>query len=120
LGLVTIVCGLGDSIKRVSWLALDWQTGRPRYERTDLTTGAAVYADGRLYCLCEDGRAALLRSTPARFELDGQFRLLPEKVADAWAHPVLFGGRLYLRYHSLWCYDVSPAHPASARLSPPP
>ena len=41
------------------------------------------------------------------FEIDGQFRLLPEKVKDAWAHPVLLHGKLYLRYHdSLWCYDV--------------
>ena len=105
---------LGSGYKKhKSWLALDWQTGRPRYERTDLTTGAAVYADGRLYCLGEDGRAALLRPTPARFEIDGQFRLLPERASDAWAHPVLLRGRLYLRYHdSLWCYDV--------RVSPPP
>jgi len=47
--------------------------------------------------------------TPERFEIDGQFRLLPERVGDAWAHPVLLHGRLYLRYHdNLWCYDVRP------------
>ena len=83
--------------------------GETRYEFKGLTTGAAVYADGRLYCLAEDGRAALLRPTPERFEIDGQFRLVPEKVPDAWAHPVLLHGRLYLRYHdTLWCYDVRP------------
>ena len=44
-----------------------------------------------------------------QFEIDGQFRLVPEKVQDAWAHPVLLHGRLYVRYHdSLWCYDVRP------------
>ncbi|MGD0896499.1 MAG: PQQ-binding-like beta-propeller repeat protein [Thermoguttaceae bacterium] len=92
-----------------SWLSLDWKTGAIRYELKDLTTGAAVFADGRLYCLAEDGRAALLRPTPERFEIDGQFRFLPERVSDAWAHPVLLHGRLYLRYHdTLWCYDVRP------------
>ena len=93
--------------KRKSWLCLDWRSGETRYELKDLGPSAAVYADGRLYCLAEDGRAALLRPTPERFEIDGQFRLVPEKVHDAWAHPVLLHGRLYLRYNeTLWCYDV--------------
>jgi outer membrane protein assembly factor BamB len=94
--------------KHKSWLCLDWKSGQTRYELKDLTTGSAVYADGRLYCLAEDGRVALLRPTPERFEIDGQFRLLPGRVSDAWAHPVLLHGRLYLRYHdTLWCYEVT-------------
>jgi outer membrane protein assembly factor BamB len=93
--------------KHKSWLCLDWKSGATRYELKGLTTGSAVYADGRLYYLAEDGRAALVRLTPERFEIDGEFRLVPEKVPDAWAHPVLLHGRLYLRYHeTLWCYDV--------------
>jgi outer membrane protein assembly factor BamB len=93
--------------KHKSWLCLDWKSGEIRYELKGLTTGAAVYAAGRLYCLAEDGRAALLRPTPGRFEIDGQFRLVPERVNDAWAHPVLLHAKLYLRYHdTLWCYDV--------------
>ncbi|MEI8374223.1 MAG: PQQ-binding-like beta-propeller repeat protein [Planctomycetota bacterium] len=93
--------------KHKSWLCLDWKSGQTRYELKDLTTGSAVYADGRLHCLAEDGRVALLRPTPERFEIDGQFRLVPQKVNDAWAHPVLLHGRLYLRYHdTLWCYEV--------------
>jgi hypothetical protein len=48
-----------------------------------------------------------LRPTPERFEIDGRFQLLPERVSDAWAHPVLLQGKLHLRYHdALWCYDV--------------
>jgi outer membrane protein assembly factor BamB len=109
-GTVLLVDGLlyGSGYKQhKSWLCLDWKSGRPRYESNDLTTGAAVYADGRLYCLGEDGRAALLRPAPGKFEIDGLFRLVPRHVHDAWAHPVLLHGRLYLRYEgSLWCYDV--------------
>ncbi len=90
-----------------TWLCLDWKSGKTRYELKNLTTGSAVYADGRLYCLAEDGRVALLRPTPEQFAVNGQFRLVPERVRDAWAHPVLLHGRLYLRYHdTLWCYDV--------------
>ena len=89
------------------WFAVDWQTGRVRAELKTLTTGAAVYAEGRLYCLAEDGRVALVDTTGGDLRVAGQFALLPRRSNDAWAHPVLVGGRLYLRYHdALWCYDV--------------
>lgn len=89
-----------------SWFAVDWQTGETRHELKELTTGAAIYADGRLYCLDEKGNVALL-TLPA-MEMVGRFTLeIGDRVRDAWAHPVLCDGRLYLRYHdSLWCYDV--------------
>ncbi len=109
-GTVLLVDGLlyGSGYKKhKSWLCLDWKSGETRYEWKGLTTGAAVYAQGRLYCLAEDGQAALLRPTPDGFQIDGQFRLLPRSAGDAWAHPVLLHGRLYLRYHdALWCYNV--------------
>ena len=89
------------------WLALDWATGEIRAEQKNLTTGAAVYADGRLYCLAEDGRAALLTLAAEGFQIVGQFPIVSKRVRDAWAHPVLCNGRLFLRYHdTLWCYDV--------------
>jgi outer membrane protein assembly factor BamB len=89
------------------WFAVDWNTGQTLSELKELTTGAAVAAEGRLYCLAEDGRAALLDATGGRLRMAGEFRLVRERVNDAWAHPVLIHGRLYLRYHdTLWCYDV--------------
>ena len=88
------------------WFALDWRTGETKSELRDLTTGAAIYADGRLYCLDERGNVALLNPSGG-LVLAGRFRLVPQRVNDAWAHPVLLDGRLYLRYHdTLWCYDV--------------
>ena len=89
------------------WFGLDWQTGKTKYELKDLTTGAAIYAEGRLYCLDESGTVALLKWGNNGLEAVGRFRLFPKRVRDAWAHPVLLDGRLYLRYHdTLWCYDV--------------
>lgn len=89
------------------WFGTDWQTGRTKYELKDFTTGAAIYADGRLYCLDEKGSAGLLKPGPDGLEIVGRFALVAEKVRDAWAHPVLHDGRLYLRYHdTLFCYDV--------------
>jgi len=89
------------------WLGIDWRTGKTRCELKDLTTGAALYADGRLYVLDEQGTAALLEPGLESLKIVSQFRLTSERVRDAWAHPVLLHGRLYLRYHdTLWCYDV--------------
>jgi outer membrane protein assembly factor BamB len=90
-----------------SLLCVDWESGQPRYEFKGVTTSSAVYADGRLYCLAADGQAALLKPTPEQLVVAGRFRLVTEKVRDAWAYPVVLHGRLYLRYHdTLWCYDV--------------
>lgn len=92
---------------------LDWKTGQERAV-LKLATGnsayasvAMVWADGRLYCQVQDGTVALLKPQPAGFEIAGRFQLVDARHGDAWAHPVLLDGRLYLRYHdTLWCYDV--------------
>ncbi len=104
---------LGDTLygsgyeRHRSWMCLDWATGKTRYESKKLTTSSAIHADGRLYCLAQDGRVALVDATPDEFKLVSQFRLVPQKTSDAWAYPVVLHGRLYLRYHgNLWCYDV--------------
>jgi len=89
------------------WFGVDWSTGETRCELRDLTTGAAIYADGRLYVLDERGNVGLLKVGADGMEIVGRFRLPIDRVRDAWAHPVLCDGRLYLRYHdALWCYDV--------------
>jgi outer membrane protein assembly factor BamB len=90
------------------WFGIDWRSGQTKCQLKDLTTGAAIYADGRLYVLDERGTVALLRPGPGGLEIAGRFHLSPERLNDAWAHPVLLDGRLYVRYHdTLWCYDVS-------------
>jgi len=89
------------------WFAVDWQTGQTRSELQELTTGAALYADGHLYCLEETGAMNLVAVGAGQLKPVSKFRLVTRRVRDAWAHPVLLDGRLYLRYHdTLWCYDV--------------
>ncbi len=90
------------------WFAIDWQTGQTRHELEDFTTGAAIYAGERLYVLDQRGNVGLVDPRPDGLHVAGRFRLIEDRVNDAWAHPVLLNGRLYLRYHdSLWCYDVA-------------
>jgi len=89
------------------WFGVDWQTGRTKYELQDFTTGAAIYAEERLYVLDESGAVGLLEVGTDGLQIAGRFCLVADRVRDAWAHPVLADGRLYLRYHdTLWCFDV--------------
>jgi outer membrane protein assembly factor BamB len=89
------------------WFGLDWQTGETISEQRDLTTGAAIFAEGCLYVLDERGAAGLYRIDGNGLQLASRFTLITDRVRDAWAHPVLLDGRLYLRYHdTLWCFDV--------------
>jgi outer membrane protein assembly factor BamB len=91
---------------RKGWAALDAATGEVLYEETSFVKGAILAADQRLYALSEDGWMRLLEPRADRFEVKGQFRLAPARN-DAWAHPVIHEGRMYLRYHEeLRCYDV--------------
>jgi outer membrane protein assembly factor BamB len=89
------------------WFGVDWRSGETRYEQKDFTTGAAIYADGRLYVFDERGTVGLLAPGTGGLTTVSRFALISERIRDAWAHPVLLDGRLYLRYHdTLWCYDV--------------
>jgi outer membrane protein assembly factor BamB len=89
------------------WACIDAGTGAVRYQTKDLAMGSVLYADGRLYCLSQEGEMTLLAPTPQNFKFTGRFRLVPERVSDAWTHPVILDGRLYLRYHdTLFCYNV--------------
>ena len=98
----------GSGYRRLKgWACIDAATGKVRYTKSDLAKGSAIYADGRLYALSEAGVMALLKPTPAGFETVGQFRLAKGRRRDIWSHPVICGGRLYLRYHErLWCHDI--------------
>jgi len=93
--------------RREEWVSLDAQTGEVRFRLSNLAKGSLLYADKRLYCLSEEGEVALLNPTAKEFEVTGRFRLVPGRKSDAWTHPVISNGRLYLRYHeTLFCYDV--------------
>jgi outer membrane protein assembly factor BamB len=86
---------------------LDAATGRTLFEAPEIVKGAALHADGRLYALSEDGTMLLLEPTDSSFEVRGRFRIPNTRGRDAWAHPVVLEGRMYLRYHdTLYCHDV--------------
>jgi len=93
--------------KSKEWGCIEVATGKMLYSRGDLAKGCSAYADGRLYVLSEKGIVELIKPTDTGFETKGRFRLVQPKQSDVWPHPVICGGRLYLRYHdTLRCYDI--------------
>ena len=97
--------------RRGSWQAIDARNGELLYETTEFTKGCVLYADGRLYTLAEDGWMLLLEPTENEFAVRGRFRLAEARDRNAWAHPVISDGRLYLRYlDTISCYDIRTAH----------
>ena len=91
------------------WVKIDVKTGKPTQLKPvgDLSEGSVIVADGRFYCLTVRGMMTLQESTEVGFRTVGTFRLADVEGQDAWAHPVVCQGRLFLRYHDvLYCYDV--------------
>ena len=96
------------------WVCQDFKTGEKVWaEKAALGKGAVTYADGMLYCLAEkDGTIALVDASPKGWKEHGRFKLDPQTTqrnpqGRIWTHPVVVGGKLYLRDQELLhCYDV--------------
>ncbi|MCU0780963.1 MAG: PQQ-like beta-propeller repeat protein [Akkermansiaceae bacterium] len=69
-------------------------------------SAAVTYVDGHLIFRYQDGTLALVKADPKAFKLLGTFK--PEyQEKESWAHPVVSGGRLYLREQDkLMCYQL--------------
>ena len=79
---------------------------RDRSEGKGNGSASVTYADGRLYFHYENGVVALVDASSKGYKEVGSFTL-QQRQGAAWAHPVVVGGRLYLREgDTLYCYDV--------------
>jgi hypothetical protein len=89
------------------WGCVDARTGETLHRTREMVMGSALYADGRFYCLAQDGWMALVEADAKRFRIASKFRFAEPGGNDAWAHPVILDGRLYLRCaEKLSCYDI--------------
>ena len=69
-------------------------------------SASVAYADGRLYFRYENGITALVEASPDGYEEISAFAI-PKHEGPSWAHPVVAGGRLYLREAgTVYCYNV--------------
>lgn len=70
-------------------------------------SAAVVAADGQLYFRYDEGLMALIEVTPDGYKLNGKFEF-PKGGNPSWAHPVVAGGKLYLREQDqLLVYDIA-------------
>ena len=89
------------------WFCLDFETGRTLFAGLGIGRASTTFADGRLYLVNHDGRVALVRPRPERFDLVSQFQIPEGGDGPVWAHPVVSGGRLYVRHGDLLhCFDL--------------
>jgi outer membrane protein assembly factor BamB len=105
------VVRVGDAIygtNNTSLVCIDFKTGATKWDNKSVGKGSIVAADGRLYVRGEkEGTIALVEATPSGYKEDGRFEQPSRSAKNAWPHPVVADGRLYLRDQDvLLCYDV--------------
>ena len=89
-----------------SLICMDYGSGRIAWQARSVGKGSLVVADGMLVLLGEGHEAGLAEATPEAYRELGRFRI-PDRGAPSWAHPVVVGGRLYIRdQQSLTAYDL--------------
>lgn len=76
---------------------LDLRTGKPAWQNRSVGKGSLAYADGHLYLRSEEGPLALAEANPREYVEKGRFSQPERSWLPAWAHPVVAGGRLYIR-----------------------
>jgi len=85
---------------------LDFSTGKTQWRDRSVGKGSLTYADGNLYILSEDNLVGLAAASPAGYREKGRFKIADQGL-PSWAHPVVSGGRLYIRNQTmLAAYDV--------------
>ena len=94
---------------------MDFKTGTVKWqEKKALGKGAIHFADGMFYLLEENsGTVVLIEASPEAWSEKARFTLSPQTTqrnpkGKVWTHPVVSGGRLFLRDQELlFCFDVS-------------
>ena len=87
------------------WYCLDFLTGKQKWKTNG--SGSLTYADGMVYLYDEKGSLKLVKATPEKFEKTGEFRVPEGGKGPYWSHPVVCGGRLYIRHaDKIFVYDI--------------
>ena len=96
----------GSIYQRNTWCCIDPSDGRIVHSFRGFGDGIIILADGLFYCYSEKGELALMAADEKSFRLISKFRI-PLGSGPHWSHPVIYGGRLYLRHdNALMVYDI--------------
>jgi len=101
--------GAAHSNNRGRWVCLEWESGKQIYAEKGVGKGSLTYGDGLLYTLSERRAVGLVAAKPETHRVVSQFTLPSGGEGPSWAHPVVCGGRLYLRHgETLFAYELRP------------
>ena len=92
----------------IPWCA-ELMTGEIKWKERGSGRKSASFAaaDGRLYIRFADGTMVLAKASPEKYEEVSKFKIPAGGVRPSWSHPVITGGKLYLREQDrILCYDV--------------
>jgi outer membrane protein assembly factor BamB len=93
---------------------LEFASGKMMWRDRSVGKGSLTYADGNLYIQSEDNVVGLAVASSAGYNEKGRFRIADQGL-PSWAHPVVSGGRLYVRNQgTLAAYDIRTVNTASA------
>jgi len=97
----------GSGCNSRGWFCLDFMTGKQAWKAEG--KGSVTFADDMLYTLDErSGIVRLVKASPEKYEKTGEFKAPKGGESMYWAHPVVCGGRLYIRHgDKLFAYNIS-------------
>jgi len=99
--------GCGCRLGGKNFYCVDFLTGKTVQLDATLGKVGITCADGMIYALGHRGIMSLVAITPDGFKIASQFDLGKRPENTYLAHPVVCGGRMYLRYEeNLAVYDV--------------
>lgn len=99
--------GSGCRMGGKNFYCVDFLTGETRKLDKQLGKVGITSAEGMVYCLNHQGTMSLLAVTPDSFEVVSQFSLGKRPANSYLAHPVICGGRLYIRCEqNLFAFDI--------------
>jgi outer membrane protein assembly factor BamB len=86
---------------------MEFNTGNVAWKDRSVGKGSLTYADGMLYVFSETNIMGLVEATPDGYAERGRFNV-EDQGLPSWAHPVVCGGKLYIRNQGmLSCYNVA-------------
>ena len=95
----------GSGTEARGWYCLDFTTGKQMWKTNG--GGSITCADGMIYLYDEKGSMKLVKASSEKFEKTGEFKVPEGGAGPYWAHPVVCGGRLYLRHAGkIFVYDI--------------
>lgn len=98
----------GTSDKKKQWVGVELESGRTVFTSRELKPGSFLLADNKFFIYTETGEVALALPGKDGFSVLSRFPIPVQPAQQAFAHPVLNKGILYIRYRdNLWLYRVS-------------